>query len=365
MRRFTRTVLLASSICSLAALIWAAESAPVSAPASAPTPPAVSNVVAKVGDKTLTEADMRKDLGNQLYQAENQVYQVEKGWIDKQAKNMLFDQAAKEAGLSRQDWEKREIDSQVAAPSEKEIDNLTKQYPKAPNMSTDTYRQQIVQYLSSQKRSAQEQKIYDELQKKTPVQVLVVKPEAPHIDVTYSADDPVRGPKNAPVTIVEFTDFQCPFCQRSQATLRQVEKAYPKDVKLVARCYPLPFHNRAKPAAEAALCAKEQGKYWEYRDKLFAISPETGAPSQTQERALSDDDFKRFAQELHLNTKKFEQCLSENRYSARIDGDIADGQRFGVSGTPAFFVNGVMINGAQPFDNFKQAIDDALAKKKS
>lgn len=318
--------------------------------------------VAKIGDTTLTEGQLEKEMGMGLYQAEQQVYQVKKNWIDQQAKNILFDQAAKEASLTRSEWEKREIVDKAAAPTMQEIQQVLSRYPQTQAASTDTLRQ-VTENLTAQKRQQKADEVYQGLQAKHPVQILVAKPEAPRIDVTYAPDDPVRGPKEAPVTIVEFTDFQCPFCQRSQATLQQVEKAYPDQVKLVARCYPLPFHNRAKPAAEAALCAKEQGKYWEYRDLLFDVSPASPAAGQ-HERSLSDDDFRRFAKELHLNQKKFEQCLAENRYEARIAKDIADGQRFGVSGTPAFFVNGQPIVGAQPYDNFKSAIEDALAKSK-
>ena len=196
----------------------------------------------------------------------------------------------------------------------------------------------------------QENVVYQQLVQKNPVELLFAQPEAPHIDVTYAADDPMRGPKTAPVTIVEFTDFQCPFCKRSQETIKQIEAAYGDKVKLVERQYPLPFHNRAKPSAEAALCAKDQGKFWEMHDKLF--------PSQS----LEDADIQRFAKDIGLNEKKFDKCLADHKYMARIDGDIADGQRFGVQGTPHFFINGTPISGAQPFDAFKPVIDAALAK---
>jgi protein-disulfide isomerase len=206
--------------------------------------------------------------------------------------------------------------------------------------------------LSEQRHQLQENMVYQTLLQKTPVELLFTAPEMPHINVTYSDDDPSIGPKNAPVTIIEFTDFQCPFCKRSQATIKQIEDTYGNKVKLVERQFPLPFHNRAKPAAEAALCAKEQGKFWEMHDKLF--------PSQS----LEDADFKRFATELGLNVKKFEKCVAENKYEARINADIAAGQRYGVRGTPHFFINGSPVSGAQPFENFKVVIDRELAKVK-
>ena len=326
---------------------------PAAVPAKASTP------VAKVGTVILTEEDMRKDMGMNLYEAENQLYQIKKGWVDQKVKNVLFDQAAKEAGLSRAAWQARDIEGKITPPSQQEIDQLAPRFAAqgstVPPVGADLakLKDQAKQYLEGQKRTQQENMVYQQLLAKNPVDLLFTKPEAPRIDVTYAADDPVKGPKNAPVTIVEFTDFQCPFCKRSQDALRQIESVYADKVKLVARQYPLPFHNRAKPAAEAALCALEQGKFWEMRDKLF------------DKQELSDADFTRYAKEIGLKEKKFAACLAEHKYAARIDGDIADGQRFGVRGTPHFFINGTPISGAQPFENFKSVIDDELAKKKS
>ena len=162
--------------------------------------------------------------------------------------------------------------------------------------------------------------------------MLLVKPVAPRVDVPFNAKlNPSKGPKNAPVTIVEFTDFECPWCKRSQPTLQQVEATYGDKLRLIAHNFPLPMHPRAEPAAEAAMCAKEQNKYWEYRDKLF------------DKQELSDADFKRYAQELKLNEKKFDKCLAEHKYANAVKEDQALGEKLGVNGTPTFFVNGVKI----------------------
>jgi len=314
--------------------------------------------VAKVGSTTLTQKQMQDELGVSLYEAQNQVYQMEKSWIDQKAKQILFDQASQEAGLTRTEWETREITGHITMPSDDEIQPLMQQYgPKGaeandPN-KVNQFRQQVVGQLMSQKRMQIENQLVEDLEKKVPVEFVLTKPIAPHIDVTYSKDDPALGPTNAPVTLIEFSDFQCPYCKRSQETLKQLESAYKGKIKMVMREYPLPFHDRARPAAEAALCAQEQdpAKFWPYHDKLFA-SP-----------TLSDDEFKQFAKDVGLNEKKWEQCMMRKNYDARIEKDIAEGQRFGVRGTPAFFVNGFPISGAQPFNVFDEAIKDALNKK--
>jgi protein-disulfide isomerase len=314
--------------------------------------------VAKIGSTILTENDLHKDEGATLFDAENQLYEIKKNWVDSKAKPILFGLAAKEAGLSLQAWQSKEIEAKAGTPAEQEIDQWTPRFAVRGSTTPPTDAQYVAmkkqarEYLTQQKRAQRENEVYQQLVQKYPIEMFFTKPEAPHINVTFAPDDPIKGVKSAPVTIIEFTDFQCPFCKRSQDTIKQIEQTYGNKIAFVERQYPLPFHNRAKPSAEAALCAKDQGKFWEMHDKLF--------PSQS----LEDADIKRFATEVGLNQKKFDQCLTEHKYAARIDADIADGQRYGVRGTPHFFINGRPISGAQPFDVFKSAIDDELAKKK-
>ncbi|MBI5393346.1 DsbA family protein [Candidatus Woesearchaeota archaeon] len=167
-------------------------------------------------------------------------------------------------------------------------------------------------------------------------------------------DDAIKGDKNAKVTIVEFSDYQCPFCGRFfRDTLPQVEEQYVKTgkVKMVFRDFPLSFHENAQKAGEAAECAGDQDKYWEMHDKLF----------QNQQK-LAVSDLKQYAVDLKLDTKAFNDCLDSSKYKAEMQKDMADGSSYGVSGTPAFFINGRKLVGAQPFSAFKSIIDAELAK---
>lgn len=159
-------------------------------------------------------------------------------------------------------------------------------------------------------------------------------------------DAPVRGPADAKVTIVTFSDFQCPFCQRGAATMDEVLKAYPKEVKLVFKNLPLPFHDKAKPAARAALAAKKQGKFWEMHDLLFK-----------NQQSFSDEGFAKFATDLGLDVEKFKADMASPDLDKAIDADAEQGRQLGVNGTPGFFVNGVLISGAQPLPAFKSVID--------
>ncbi len=180
------------------------------------------------------------------------------------------------------------------------------------------------------------------------------KPQAPTGTVEVSADDDAsKGSDNAPVVMIEFSDFECPFCTRFwRDTLPQIEKEYidTGKVKFVYRDYPLGFHQNAQKAAEAAECADDQGKFWEYHDKLF----ETGA--------LSVTSLKQHVVDLGLDTEKFDDCLDSGKYTSEVQKDFQDGQAAGVTGTPAFFINGQKITGAQPFSAFKQVIDTELSK---
>jgi protein-disulfide isomerase len=159
--------------------------------------------------------------------------------------------------------------------------------------------------------------------------------------VTVPPDSPFVGPRNAKVTIVEWSDFQCPFCSRALNTVKELEQKYPNDVKIVFRNLPLPMHNNAQLAAEAAMAANEQGKFWPMHDKLFS-----------NQQALDRASLERYAQELGLDMGKFNSALDTGKFKARVQQDASAAAAVGVSGTPTFFVNGKMLVGAQPTDAF-------------
>jgi protein-disulfide isomerase len=165
---------------------------------------------------------------------------------------------------------------------------------------------------------------------------------------------PARGPKNAPLEVVVFADFQCPFCKRVEPTLRQLEKEYPGQVRLIWKNFPLPFHEHAEVAAEAVMAADAQGKFWPMYAKLWEASP-----------ALEREHLEDLARELHLDLPRFRKDLDESRYHERIEADKEEGTRAGVTGTPAIFINGRKIAGAYPFETFKKIADQELAKKKA
>ncbi|MFH0836939.1 MAG: DsbA family protein [Candidatus Aenigmatarchaeota archaeon] len=164
-------------------------------------------------------------------------------------------------------------------------------------------------------------------------------------------DDPYIGSENAKVIIVEFSDYQCPYCGKVEPAVKQIIQTYGDKIKFVYRDFPLSFHENSEKAAEASECADEQGKFWQYHDKLFE-----------NQNSLNVNNLKEYAKELGLNETKFNECLDSGKYAEEVKKDLQDGTKYGVSGTPAFFINGRLLSGAQPFSAFKQIIDEELAK---
>jgi len=185
-----------------------------------------------------------------------------------------------------------------------------------------------------------------------------------NVRVDVSADDdPSLGNKNAKVTIIEFSDYQCPFCRTFwKESFSQLKKEYidTGKVKFVYRDYPLSFHPMAEPSAQAGECADDQGQYWEFHDKLFGEEDKKGQGTVT----YTVQDLKLWASQIGLDQAKFNQCLDSNKHKAEVQKDFDDGNSAGVSGTPSLFINGRLVVGAQPYASFKAIIDEELKKTK-
>ncbi len=173
------------------------------------------------------------------------------------------------------------------------------------------------------------------------------------MEVTLRPDDPVKGNPRAPVTVVVFSDFQCPYCSRVEPTLKQVEQAYGPKVRIAWKHKPLPFHPNAVPAALAAEAAREQGKFWPMHDKMFAAQQE-----------LSPASYERWARELGLDLPRFKAAQASEKLKARVTEDDQLASRLGIDGTPTMAVNGELVVGAVPFETLKAVIDRKLAGAK-
>jgi protein-disulfide isomerase len=319
-------------------------------------PQAPSDVVATVGSTsiTLSEVDERAlrqtagDFGSMtLAQA---LFEARRAALDEIVGNTLIDGEAKARGIDRAALVKNEIEAKVSPPTDAEVAAWYKSNAtRVEGAPLDKVAGAIKTLLVQERTRAARQQYLDGLKTRTAVAILL---EPPRFKVA-EAGRPSRGPAGAPVEIVEFSDFQCPFCLRAHPTVTQVLSTYGDRIRFVYRNYPLPNHPNAWPAAEAAACAAEQGKFWEYHDRLF-----------DNQGKLGEADLRQHAAALGLDTAKFDACVDSHKYKSDVDADVAAGEEAGVSGTPAFFINGRQLSGAQPFETFKRVIDEELAAKR-
>jgi protein-disulfide isomerase len=312
--------------------------------------------VAKIGSQTITAGELEEDAKGDLKKLESsfqeQVYQVRKAHLDELVQRRLVEPRAKEAGLSPQDYLKREVFDKIPEPSQAEMQALYDR-AKAGGQQLppfDQVKPQLASFIRQQKAKQALGDYLEKLAKDSKVEMLLPPYTPPKVEV--AATGPSKGPAGAPVTIVEFSDYQCPFCSKAEGTVKELLDAYPGKIRLVYRDFPLPMHPDAPKAAEAALCAEDQGKYWPMHDRLFA----------NQEK-LSVPDLKGAAKELGLDTAKFDKCLDSGEKAKAIEANRKAGDEAGVSGTPAFFINGRLISGAQPLPAFKAIVDEELARK--
>jgi len=339
----------------------ASSTAPVEAGAPPPAAkaPAASpddGVVAAWQGGQLTYGELKKDISTELTKLEADYltnrYDTETSALDDKVNAAILDLEAKKQGLpDASALLKKEVEDKTAAPTETEIKELfDANARKLRGKTIEDVRPDIERAVKQQKQGERFAVYIGELRKAYGLNVQLPYPELPRIDVSTD-DDPSMGPADAPVTIIQFAEYQCPYCGKARESLQEVEKNYPGKIRFVFRDFPLGFHDRAIPAAVAANCAEKQGKYWEVHDALMS-----------NQRALEDADLERAAREAKLDVDKWQECRKDPSIETEIRKDMADGQKAGVSGTPAFFINGVFLNGAQPYERFKAVIDRELTK---
>ena len=314
----------------------------------------IATPAAKVGDEVITLGELEQALRVELAKIEEQRYAL----LDKKLEQLIGDrllaQEAKKRGMPVEQLLKDEVYAKVSEVTDADVTALINSQNRAglPQMSEADLRLKAGEYLRLMKLNERRRALIDSLRAQMPVTVYLQAPVAARVPV--SADRGfVRGAMEAPVTIVEFTDFQCPYCKTATATVKQVLEKYPGKVKWVFRDFPIPrLHPEALKAHEAARCAGEQGKFWEYHDLLFDRSPRQ-APA----------DLKQYANDLKLGTAAFDQCLDSGKQAAEVNSDVQDGMRLRVEGTPTFFINGRRLAGSEPLATFQKIIDSELARK--
>jgi protein-disulfide isomerase len=304
--------------------------------------------VAKYNDVTITLKDVDAKLGSQLKQIEKQKMELRMQAAEQIALEALAKAEAAKVNQTDDQWVKAQLEAKLPPPSEADINKVFEENKAKmpPGATVESMREQIIGFLQKDKSREVAMKLFDELKTKGNYQLLLEEPR-----VKVDATGPARGPEGAKVTIVEFSDFECPFCARAEESVNQVMEKYAGKVRLVFRHFPLNFHPNAPKAAEASMCANDQGKFWEMHKTLFANN-----------KALGVEDLKKHAAAVGLDVAKFNECLDGGKMKGIVDADTKAGGEAGVSGTPAFFINGKLLSGAQPASEFEKIIDAELKK---
>jgi predicted DsbA family dithiol-disulfide isomerase len=299
------------------------------------------------------ESRAAKDLGNlsiERLRFEAQQKKKRHEILRKQLESMVADQLleieARAKSLSRDELLNEEVHSKASEPSDEEVEAFYEGNKKRIRGEKEQVLPRIKEYLKKQ----QSDKSYESFLTALREKYSVVYSLAPLRFEVGTAGSPSLGPEDAPVTVVEFSDFQCPYCARVGASLKQLVNEYADQVRVVFRQYPLQnIHPQAQKAAEASLCAGEQGMFWPMHDALFA-----------DQKKLSVEDLKKTAETLGMEPQAFAACLDSNRHAETVARDIYEGTKAGVSGTPAFLVNGRLLSGAVPYERVSALVKEEL-----
>ncbi len=305
----------------------------------------------KFMDKIVTEAELYKGAESDIFEAELKVYEIKMNKAQAYLMEKFMEADPRKKGLSNDEYLDKYIASTINI-SEKDVDKLITDRSIPREQINDQMRERIKKFLAMEKKKEFLEKWLAEQTKKHPVEMYIAKPTWPVFEIPTEGS-PFEGAADAKVTLVEFSDFQCPFCQKGSQIVAELRKKYGKKLKVVFKNFPLPFHKQAMPAAIAGLCANEQGmdKFWKMHDKMFA--------DQTK---LEIADLKATAKSIGLDSKKFDACLDASKYTDAITKDMDQAQNIEVKSTPTFFINGRIINGAREVEFFSDLIDEELAK---
>jgi len=308
-----------------------------------------TSLVAEIDGKPVTMADLEEMLAPQLTQLDRQRQQLLEQGLERLVQQKLIEAEATARGITPDALVEAEVTSKIADVSDAEVSSWYEaNKARVGNRPLEQLAPQIKNFLAQQRQAGILEGFVGGLRSKYKTRILM---DVARVDVA-EANSPAKGPATAPVTIIEFSDFECPFCSRVNPSIEEAIATYGDQLRVVFRQFPLNIHPRAPKAAEAALCANEQGKFWEMHDAMFA-----------DQRKLEIADLKAKASSLGLDQAKFDACLDGGKMAAQIAADMADGQKAGVTGTPAIFINGRAISGAVPFADLAKVIDDELLRK--
>lgn len=310
-----------------------------------------STPAASLNGEVITVAELDGWLRDQLFQQATgngdpmKLYELRSQGLDDLISQRLVEKEAEPLGIPAEELAEEEARKRSTVSDQDVLDFFEGNKERMGEIAFEDVAPRIRRHLEQQRRQAGAQEYVDELRARASIEIFI---DAPRADV--AATGPSLGPEDAAVTIVEFSDYRCGYCKKAESVMRELLERYPEQLRIVSRHFPL--NDVSRGAAEAASCAHEQGRYWDFHRRLFAP---TGAE-------LDSESLKQYASDLELDLEAFEACVDERRFQAQVEADLADGRQAGVRGTPAFFVNGIPVRGARPLDDFVSVIEKEIER---
>jgi len=311
-----------------------------------------AKLLATVNDKKITLGDIETSLRPLIFSVQEQVYALRKQDIELKINDTLLAHEAQKKSVTTRALLDTEVTGKVAPVTDADAQTFYDQNKDRISGDFAQTKAQIIQYLQEKKEQDATIAFAGQLRKAATIQINLTAPVAPTLSIATD-DQPVKGNPNAVVTIVEFTDFECPGCARQHPVLEQIVNEYGNRVRLVVRDFPLSQHANAHKAAEAAEAAREQGKYWEYAAVLFR-----------NQSALGVDKLRQYATDLGLDRAKFDASLDSGKLADKVQRDLMEGRKLGINGTPTLYVNGKRVSD-NSYESLKSAIDTALKAEAS
>jgi protein-disulfide isomerase len=311
-----------------------------------------ARVLATVNDKQITMNDIENSLRPLIFNVQEQVYALRKQDLELRVNDILLTQQAQKKGVTTRALLDTEVSAKVPAVTDADAQAFYDQNKDRISGEFAQLKPQIIQYVKEQKEDEATRAFAAQLRRASTIQINLTKPESPAFTIATD-DQPAKGTAKASVTIVEFTDFQCPSCALQHPVMERIVSEFGDRVRFVVRDFPLSQHAEARKAAEAAEAAREQGKYWEYVSVLFRNQP-----------ALGVDKLKQYATEVGLDRAKFDTALDSGKFAEQVQRDLVDGRKLGINGTPTIYINGKRISD-NSYESVKAAIEAALKPKAS
>lgn len=308
-----------------------------------------ATVLATVGGRTITKGYLEERLKPYVYKRRMEIFADELAALNYKIYETLLSAEAKRRNTTPEEFFRTEVAAKVKQPTDADVAKFYEENKARIQGDLPSLREQISKFLLQQEQRRLVFELNQRLRASANLQVLLTEPEAP-VQAVSTDDDPARGEANAPVTIVVFTDFQCPACAAAHPVVDETVKSYGNRVRLVVRDFPLPQHAQARKAAEAAAASNAQGKFFEYIAVLFK-----------NQSALDVPSLKKYAADLGLNAARFNAALDSGEYASEVEHDVQDGEQYGVDSTPSIFVNGVRLRDLTA-EALRAAIDRALAR---